>query len=378
MLFMSGPSYPAAAILARRVDELIAGSSVAFKLPNAAPKPEVAVVEEIVTAAFWSSLLREEGRGPQISLAYLPPEHCSAPLTFAQRLPLQADVLAHLSPAVTRPGIHLGVWWYDGQPQVWGTTRALPAWCFVVEVIRPGLLVLKYRRTDPSMKFANVAVLEGADIKFIEQRDTDLTAELPALSSLLAFYSSAGRREADTVLVRLAVSMRAHERGGSLLVVPQGSEKWRESIVQPFRYAAQPPYSELGNLLRDCDMKHSPAALPELRAAVDALAGLTAVDGATVIDDQCDLLAFGVKIAKLPKQPRVERVLVTEPVEGSPETEADPGQIGGTRHLSAAQFVHDQHDAIALVASVDDRFTVFAWSETHSMVHAHRLEALLM
>jgi hypothetical protein len=65
-------------------------------------------------------------------------------------------------------------------------------------------------------------------------------------------------------------------------------------------------------------------------------------------------------------------------VEGSDETVADPAQIGGTRHLSAAQFVHDQHDAIALVASQDDRFTVFAWSDTHGMVHAHRLEALLM
>jgi len=42
---------------------------------------------------------------------------------------------------------------------------------------------------------------------------------------------------------------------------------------------------------------------------------------------------------------------------------AEPAQFGGTRHLSAAQFVHDQRDAIALVASQDGRFTVFAWSQ---------------
>ena len=35
--------------------------------------------------------------------------------------------------------------------------------------------------------------------------------------------------------------------------------------------------------------------------------------------------------------------------------------LGGTRHLSAAQFGHDQRDSIALVASQDGRFTVFAW-----------------
>ena len=51
---------------------------------------------------------------------------------------------------------------------------------------------------------------------------------------------------------------------------------------------------------------------------------------------------------------------------------------GGTRHLSAAQFVHDQQDAVALVASQDGRFTVFAWSSCDNMVYAHRVEALLL
>jgi len=55
-----------------------------------------------------------------------------------------------------------------------------------------------------------------------------------------------------------------------------------------------------------------------------------------------------------------------------------PAEIGGTRHLSAAQFVQDQHDALALVASQDGRFTVFAWSPCEEMVHGHRVEALLL
>jgi len=55
-----------------------------------------------------------------------------------------------------------------------------------------------------------------------------------------------------------------------------------------------------------------------------------------------------------------------------------PEELGGTRHLAAAQFVHDQHDAIALVASQDTRFTVFEWSACEDMVCAHRIEALLL
>jgi hypothetical protein len=56
----------------------------------------------------------------------------------------------------------------------------------------------------------------------------------------------------------------------------------------------------------------------------------------------------------------------------------NPSEMGGTRHLSAAQFVHDQQNAVALVASQDGRFTIFAWSPCETSVHAHRVEALLL
>jgi hypothetical protein len=41
---------------------------------------------------------------------------------------------------------------------------------------------------------------------------------------------------------------------------------------------------------------------------------------------------------------------VTEPIEGGAPKVGHPSSLGGTRHLSAAQFVHDQRDATALVA----------------------------
>ena len=69
---------------------------------------------------------------------------------------------------------------------------------------------------------------------------------------------------------------------------------------------------------------------------------------------------------------------MTEPIEGAVSTTLNPSELGGTRHLSAAQFVHDQPDAVALVASQDGGFTVFAWSPCETMVHAHRVETLLL
>src|SRR5258708_5217483 len=57
---------------------------------------------------------------------------------------------------------------------------------------------------------------------------------------------------------------------------------------------------------------------------------------------------------------------------------AHPEQLGGSRHLSAAQFSQDQRDEVALVASQDGRFTVFEWSTCEEMVHAHRVDVLLL
>ena len=55
-------------------------------------------------------------------------------------------------------------------------------------------------------------------------------------------------------------------------------------------------------------------------------------------------------------------MVITQPIVGDEAAVIHPAQNGGTRHLSAAQFVYDQRDTLALVASQDGRFTIFAWS----------------
>jgi hypothetical protein len=162
-------------------------------------------------------------------------------------------------------------------------------------------------------------------------------------------------------------------------VVPSKTELWRESVVQPVLYALLPPFSALAELMQERAVENPGRRwVNALRRAVDGVAGLTAVDGATVITDQYEVLAFGAKIVRRRGSPQITEVIVTEPIAGASAEVVEPGQLGGTRHLSAAQFVRDQHDAVALVASQDGRFTVFAWSPCENMVHAHRIETLLL
>lgn len=340
--------------------------------------PDEADIEAIIDAAFWASLRREENVTPTISLALLPPERGGQSIRFARELPLRAAALAKVGPAVERPGIHLGVWRKDGDLKVWGTTRAIPAFCVVVEVVASGLLVIKHRN-DPFGKFVNVAVLEGDQIKIVDE-GFSITPDCPGPVKSLLGLATPGRDAGQVdVLVQLSASMRAHHRGGALLVVPSNSLDWQESIVGPVLYGVDPPFSELADLMvRERAEADSHEWQEDLRRSISAIAGLTAVDGATIITDRYEVVAFGAKITRRGGNAVVERVVVTEPVEGSQRMSIAPTQLGGTRHLSAAQFVHDQRDSIALVASQDGRFTIFKWSKGENMVHAHRVEALLI
>ena len=341
--------------------------------------PNVDTIASMIDAAFWASLRREEGFSPKISLAFVDPEQLRMPIRFERPIPVQAQPLTRLAPAVERPGIHLGVWRNREGLHVWGATRALPPFCFVLEVVAPGLLVLKQSRAEGSGKFVNVAVIEGDQMKIIEEHPSSERECPELLSSLLGLASQSDPEDSANVLIQLATSMRAHGRGGLLLVVPSASDAWRESILSPILYDIVPRFSGLADLM-EADNEERPKQRWQdaLRRAVDGIAGLTAVDGATVLSDRHHLLAFGAKIVRRRGSMQVDRVMATEPIEGSQAAIVDPSQLGGTRHLSAAQFTHDQRDAIALVASQDGRFTVFGWSPCDEMVHAHRIEALLL
>ena len=373
-------TYQAARIVAPIAEVHFAGQVAAAKTrgeDNLATPPSAGVIETIIDTAFWASLRKEEGIAPRISLALLSPDQAVQPLLFEHRIAFNANNLTKLAPGVERPGIHLGLWYDDGELYIWGTTRNIPNYCFVLDVSEPGLIVIKYRRIFGFGKFVNIAVLKGDQVKIVDEDSAHLPDCPALLTSLLGFRSSG--HQSVNVLIQLAVSMRAHKRGGLLLVVPSGSTAWRESILQPMKYAITPAFSALKDLmLRDNTERSQSPWQNGLSREIDGLAGLTAIDGATVISDQHELLAFGAKIVRPVGNEIVKQILMTEPIVGMEAAIVDPANSGGTRHLSAAQFVHDQRDALALVASQDGHFTIFTWSPCENTVHAHRIDALLV
>jgi len=376
------PTYQAARLIAPDLEAIFArhlANAQENGEEDLAPLPSAAIIEAIIDATFWASIRKEEGHSPKISLAFLPPEQAGNPLLFKQRLSLNPSTIVKIAPGIERAGIHLGVWQEDGELYLWGTTTSIPNFCFVLDVSEPALLVIKHRRIYGFGKFTNIAVLKGDQIKIVDVNTAKLPDCPPMLLSLLDLTAPSYWNDTVNVLIQLAVSMRSHQRGGTLLVVPSGKANWLQSIIKPIQYAIQPAFVGLSNLLRQ-DRKEASQIFWQtaLKREVEHLAGLTAVDGATIISADYELLAFGAKIGRAKGKDLIEELSFVEPIAGGGAVVLHPAKVGGTRHLSAAQFIHDQNDAIALVASQDGHFTIYSWAPSQSRVQAHRIDTLLL
>ena len=292
--------------------------------------PSEANIEAVIDAAFWASLRREEGFTPRISLAFLSPAEAQDPMLLERPLALAPGALTRVAPAVERPGVHLGVWCEGDELWVWGTTRTIPKYCFVLEVAAPGLLVVKHHSGEEAGKFVNVTVLEGDAIKVVDQQASS-KPDCPALVTSLLGFASAGPVGAlgPTSWCNWRFPcVRTNGRGGCLLVVPADGEAWRESILTPLAYAVSPPFAKLAQWSEES------APPEELARTIEWIAGLTAVDGAVVINNRHELLGFGAKIARRKGSARLEQVTVTEPVKGAKAELVHPEELGGnTPHL---------------------------------------------
>ena len=259
--------YPAATLVAAKLESYFAGCAESPS-PNEQEPARILdreTIEQMINTAFWASLQREEGYSSKLSLAFLPAQQPWLTMRFAEPLPLVPNALIKLSPGVKFSGGHLGVWRSEqNRLAIWGGTQLLPQNCFVLEILEPGLLVVKQNRGNRAGKLANILILSADQIKEINRDSTDFSGDFfdcPAmLSEMLDFAASSSANNQICVPLELAAQMRKHGHGSSLLVVPQNSEKWRESTVSPTTYSLSPSFTRLADLVR---RRAKPIAQPE-------------------------------------------------------------------------------------------------------------------
>jgi sensor domain DACNV-containing protein len=354
----------------------------------------------LINVAFWASFKKEEGRSATIALQYAPPDKADRPFLLQHPLPYSDENLSRISPVLQGSHVECGVWKDDtDQLVIWGLNTN----GFTTEDCRPLRI---YSREPGKLKvsFGSLNIIvTGTRILLL---DNDfLSANLPpALSE---------KTHVGWEIEQILTAMSAHGSGGTFMIVPD-NDAWRVSIKEPIIYAASTPFDtvsvqrEMLAFLADHPYgsqqeyekffrRRGPFALgdpareEELNTIHDHfLAGqrhdvhdglvrslaflgqLTAVDGAVIVNDEVKVLAFGAKIKPLHARKSPETLLVSEPATGSVPEEVSLSEFGGMRHQSAAQFVFDQRQGVAFVASQDGIMSMLTWDEGAGRVAAVR------
>ena len=332
-----------------------------------------------VETAFWASLKQEEGRFHEFSLLVHPLNTYNHRFVFNKPLKFSADHLAKLAPALDPAANGILVWPdHEGELLVRGFAP-LGDMGLAATTIAPGQIIVSFKQIG-MLHFT--ALISGTRLEFVGVSEflTWLVPEAKDKRRIDVFREDWQRVRRAIDYRDIAADMRAHQHGGALLMVDPKSD-WRESFSQPITFSGE-PYSKVW-----FDVAHRDQTIEELkseeplwtvspryRAAIDStrkslrtIGQLTAVDGATLISYDLEVLAFGAKI-KPRGADRPTFALISEPFKDSAATEIPLAALGGTRHQSAAQFVYDQRNALAFVASQDGRLSAMRWDLERSSV----------
>ncbi len=323
----------------------------------------------LVNCAFWASLLQEEGHQVSLSLCLIKPDDELKSILLEGELPFTPESLRKLSPALVSRSNYIGISKsISGSMFVWGIGRFPPQNSVHLEARRAGQVSVK-------IGFYNTAIFyPGAEPKYLGGQGITRFNDL-----LMLVLNGDTENQEDlnhaALLGELVGRMRRHGRGGTVLLLPDFANlNWEVSIAHPLPYKAtlnQPSFTDIsGQTIRTWNLAHQHEKDDPVRRAhfvqlsqnldveLDAVAGMTAVDGALLLDTNLKLIGFGAKITATEHASGPPNILVWELAHKSQEFSIPFEKIGGTRHQSAAKFVARHSLCSAVVASQDGRLSV--------------------
>src|SRR5258705_4156425 len=101
-------------------------------------------LQTLIEVSFWASLIQEEGKYHEFSLALCPQEFTTDSFVFKGRVPFEAALLARLAPAFGPQENSIGVCFDEhGKLFIWGFTQS-PGLSLAVRVHEPGQLLVSF------------------------------------------------------------------------------------------------------------------------------------------------------------------------------------------------------------------------------------------
>ena len=153
-------------------------------------------------------------------------------------------------------------------------------------------------------------------------------------------------------------------------------DSWKESVDLPITYSDKDKFtygSEVIHYLADIEKdggafsETARAARSELDRLARIFAQLTAVDGATLITRELNVVGFGAKLKNAPNSSEPLKIYKIDPLDHDEWfMPVELSSLGGMRHQSAARFVHNHHDSLAFVVSQDGNVTAFVWQDAEN------------
>jgi hypothetical protein len=285
----------------------------------------------------------------------------------------EKDLLALLTASPESPiAVHSG----NSGPEIWGVLDSLPPHRLKLRVTSVGTVVAS---SDTKV----IAILQRSKV-LIPRAAGEVEWMSLIAATLDSTKSFQDRMKLADCLLRGVATVHRHGHGGALVLVPTSNDSWKGHIKFSYEFdmssalALRDRIQEWETAINEAKQIESrlmmgqnietPSLVPMYiqareghRAIVDltlrSIGNLSAIDGALVMDDKLTVLGFGTKLNGGPPEFDVK---IYDALSGVIENDLVT-KIGGTRHQSAARFVHENHDALAFVASQDGRLTLFAW-----------------
>lgn len=347
------------------------------------PKITYAMIKNLIEICFWASLEKEEGNFNNFSVVFQPPNPDDFQVDFVFKDSIEFNItnLKKLAPAFSSSDYQIGVWFDEGNNlRIWGAIKKL-LWFLSINSISSGkLLVNCLSGTIHSFRFSLTSFEMGFMNPFLANSNP-LYAWLDIDTTIISL-----QRRGD--FQRIFSNMFNQGRGGAILLVRENADRWKTSIKEiPYenKYLSKYTYGEIflkyetyeefiisvkeqrdfsqlekENLKNKLSSRHSAAFV-----ALNAISNLTTIDGATVLSENLNVLAFGVKIGAK----EIKEVAITEPFENSEVKKMNKSDWKvGTRHTAAAEFVNEQRDCLAIVVSEDRKVSIISWDEELQLV----------
>lgn len=192
----------------------------------------------IMNGAFWTSYSLDEGNMVTVSILFDQAEESFDTFLFDEPISFDVKTIVKLGAALQNPRADIGVWPDDeGELKIWGFKNRSENVIIAnlwIQAMGPGRVLVTFGGKGLGALINQKAVFVDHTnlMRLVIPKLVMEKAEEPDRMLMMLRYTS---------LLTTARAMRAHGRGGTLLVVPD-SQDWRSSVDSPVPYTGAPVF----------------------------------------------------------------------------------------------------------------------------------------